>query len=377
MKSFTFIANRFTPAFKMAKQILPALEKAVVFYHDEQERKVVQISWSPEEVSYEAISSTTKVAIQKIRGDKNLTAWTNIKDLTFENEARKEQQYSIGDEVDNSVLCLKFLNPFDGSYDLLYLYLDNALSQFQMTSNSEVLSTANKSILEKTLHQSIKFILDQDFENREVLGNIINAKNQEKEDRNALNHELEKLKKNYAKSILNFSNHHLDIISKKENVQFKLADSALAKLKTFVGDFESLEGILQKAASAAYNLSYEHREIIIDAGHIILYQYKPKNQTSSVIERSESKYSKTVVYLDRYEEAAQRLLLKDLSVNGKNVAQYCQPSVSAAAITINIRAHKANILTLLDRHPDKWMVLREHFKPIQNVMKNQHLGKAG
>jgi hypothetical protein len=348
-----------------------------VFYHDEQERKVAQISWSPEAESYEAISSDTKVAIQKIRRDRNLTAWTNIKDLTFENEARKEQQYAIGDEVDNSVLCLKFLNPFDGSYDLLYLYLDNALSQFQMTSKSEVLSTANKSILEKTLHQSIKFILDQNFKNRVVLRNIINAKNQEKEDRNSLNHELEKLKKNYSKSILNYSIHHLDLISKKEGVQFKLADSASIKLMTFVGDFESLEGILQKAASAAFNLSYDHREISIDAGHIILYQYKPKNEASSIVERSESKYGKTVIYLNRYEEAAQRLLLKDLSVNGKNVAQFCQPSISAAAITINIRAHKANILRLMDRHPDKWMVLREHFKPIQNVMKNQHLGKTG
>ncbi|MBL4706748.1 MAG: hypothetical protein JKY54_19615, partial [Flavobacteriales bacterium] len=261
MKSFSFISNRFKPVFEMANKILPSLEKAMVFYYDENERKVLQISWSNDGQIIDPVLPMIKVEIQKLRKDKNLTNWTNIKDLVFESEERSDQQYSLSDEVNNSILCLKFLNPFDGAYDLLYLYLDNSLSQFQMNSKFEVLSTGNKAILEKTLLQSIDYLLHQHESNKSVLQNIIDAKNQEKEERNTLIHELDLLKKNYAKSILNYSLHHLDIIAKEEGVKFKLTDSASNKLMTYVGDFESLENIIKKAASAAFNLSYDHEEI--------------------------------------------------------------------------------------------------------------------
>lgn len=375
MKTFSFISHRFKSALEMAADILPSMDKAVIFYYNEEERKVLRINWSPQEDVHEQILPDIKVQIQKLRKNKTLTSWTNPKDLPFEDIAREEQQYSLTDEMENSILCLKFVNPFDGNYDLLYLYLNNSLSQFLMNSKDEMLSTGNKAILEKTLINSIGFILKEQARNKNVLNNIIDAKSQEKEERNTLTNELNKLKKNYAKSIVNFSLHHLAQISKAEGIQFRLSDSASQKLMSYVGDFERLETIIGNAASAAFNLSYDHREVVIDAGHIILYDYKPKKE-SSPEQRNESKYSKTITYLDRYEEAAQRLLLKDMAINGKNVAQFCQPSISAAAITINIRAHKQNILALMDRHPDKWNVLREHFRPIQNIMKDKLLGKA-
>ena len=358
----------------MANKVLPTLQKASVFYYNRNERKVLKINWSKEDHIHESVSPSVKVSIQKIRKDKTPTGWTNVDDLIFETSKRKRKQYDLADEIDNTVLVLKFLSPYDGNYDLVYLYLDGSLSQFKMTSRSETLSTANKDILAKTLHQSIKYLLVQERENQSILKNIVDTNSQEREERKKLMHDLATIKKNYAKSILNYSLHHLDIISKTYHMKFKLSEDASEKLLTYVGDFESLEDILKKAASAAFNLSFERNDIVIDAGHLILYDYKPKEKAHTK-DRLESKYKKTILYLDRYEEAAQRLLLQDKSINGKNVANYCEPSISAAAITINIRAHKENMIALLERHPERWVVLREHFRPIQNILKDQHLFK--
>jgi len=364
----------------MAKEMLPAMSRATVFYYNQNERRVLRVRWTDtdqsQSQSHELIPPPTKVAIQKIRKNKTLTTWTNPKDLVFEDEQRNKMQYALSDEINNTVLLLKFINPYDGNHDLLYLYLDPSISQFKMTSESQLLSTENKDIISRTMLHAIDYLLQQEEVNESVLNNIINAKKQEAEERNKLSHDLEKLKKNYSKSILNFSLHHLDSISKANNVKFKLSEGASEKLMTYIGDFESLEGIIKNATSAAYNLSYDHKEVIIDAGHLILYSYN-KPTEDNLRQRTESKYDKSVTYLDRYEEAAQRLLLKDKSINGKNVAQYCEPAVSAAAITINIRAHKENIVALMDRHPDKWTILREHFRPIQNILKDRHLGKVG
>lgn len=375
MKTFSFIQHQFHSALEMANRILPTMQHASVFYYNENERKVLKINWSPEGHLHEEVATPVKVAIQKIRKDKTATGWTNVDDLVFESSKRKKKQYDLTDEMDNTVLVLKFISPYDGNYDLLYLYLDSSLSQFKMTSKSELLSTANKDILAKTLHNSIGFLLAQEWGNQAILKNIVDTKGQEREERKRLMQDLETIKKNYAKSILNYSLHHLDLISKEYNIKFKLAEDASQKLMTYVGDFEGLEDILKNAASAAYNLSYNNRtQIIIDAGHLILYDYKPKEKEHTK-QRLESKYAKTVLYLDRYEEASQRLLLQDKAINGKNVANYCEPSISAAAITINIRAHKENMITLLERHPERWIVLKEHFRPIQNILKDQHLVK--
>ncbi len=376
MKTFSFIHEPYISAIELAQEMLPSLEKAVALYYCSEERKVVQLDWSEGTTRLSNVSTDLKIFIQKERRKKKPNAWTNPKDLIFEIDERVEAQYTIGDELENSVLALRFYNAVDDGYDLLYLFLNKSLSQFHLTKTEQQLTTANKAILEKTLAGSISFLLQQSRKNKSVLQNVVKASDQQKEEHNQARRELDRLKKNYGKSILNFSQHHLDKIATPFGVRFKLSDAATEKLVSYVGEFERLEEVLKEAASAAYNLNFNKKEIVIDSNHLTLYNYNSQNVAKADQSILEGKFSKTISYLDRYEEAAQRLLLKDLSVNGKNVANYCQPSVSAAAITINIRSHKEKILELLDRHPDKWSVLREHFRPIQNIMKDQALSKS-
>ena len=250
MHSFTFIRHRYHSALEMAKEMLPAMSRATVFYYNQNERRVLQVRWTDSDQTHELIPPPTKVAIQKIRKNKTLTTWTNLEDLVFEDEQRNKKQYALSDEINNTVLLLKFINPYDGNYDLLYLYLDASLSQFKMSSGPQLLSTENKDIISRTMLHAIGYLLQQEEVNEGVLNNIINAKKQEAEERNKLSHELDKLKKNYSKSILNFSLHHLDSISKANNVKFKLSEGASEKLMTYIGDFESLEEIIKNATSA-------------------------------------------------------------------------------------------------------------------------------
>lgn len=376
MKKFNFISPLAVQIFETGLALLPGLEKFVAYQYDIEQRKVKGFESVNGKIIPLEIPEILP-AIQKLRKAPSPILWSNVYDLPFEDEERSAGQYSISDELDNNVLCLKFRNEGDQCFDLYFFYLPEHLNQFHLSSQKENLATANKSIIAKLIFNAISHTIETAQCNGEILKNISNTHEQQRVESNELRLELKNVQRNYAQSVIQYSLFILDKINHKEEAQFKLSDAALDKLATFKGEFGRLESILSNAASTAFNLSLDSsKDLIIDPGHLVFYEYKSQpeeTQQSTVV----SKYAKTIQYLDKYEAAAQELLINDLSVNGKNVAQHCNPPISAAAITINIKSHRNKIVTLMERHPDKWMILREHFKPIQNALKDRQLGKTG
>ncbi|MFT5602533.1 MAG: hypothetical protein ACI9N1_002792 [Flavobacteriales bacterium] len=83
------------------------------------------------------------------------------------------------------------------------------------------------------------------------------------------------------------------------------------------------------------------------------------------------KHAGVIELLDRYETAAETAQAKEWKINGNTVAELCSPSVTPSAITFNLKKYKKSINILLDRYEDKWPLLRNHFKPLKNIVEHQ------
>lgn len=375
MQAFSFISSNQKLALKLANRMLPALEKTVVFLFDDTHRATVGVESIDGKTWQNLARKNETVALQKLRQESSPITWTNLHDLPFEKEKRKKVQYALEDELENNILLLRFKNPLDELYDLYFFYLPDNLTQFQLSSTPLHLGSNNKSILGKLLYSALSEIFEEALNNRKMLQQISLAFEQQKIRLNESKIQRDKIWQNYTQSIRSYAELIVSKLKDEMGIPFEFSPDALRKIMTFEGAFESLEVTIRTGAQLAFNLNMGWgASIVIHESHLIFeLDTPPVEEKSTVVTR----YDKTIQYLDKYEEAAQKLLLREQSINGKNVAQMCIPKVSAAAITINIRSHKSKILTLFERYPDRWTVLREHFKPIQNIVKEHRLGQTG
>lgn len=81
-----------------------------------------------------------------------------------------------------------------------------------------------------------------------------------------------------------------------------------------------------------------------------------------------TRLEKTVMLLDRYEQAVKRLITQGIPVLGKNIAQACDPPISAPALTDSINKHKDRIGLCMQQYPDKWQLLRANYQVIKNIL---------
>jgi hypothetical protein len=59
----------------------------------------------------------------------------------------------------------------------------------------------------------------------------------------------------------------------------------------------------------------------------------------------------------------------EAKITGKKVADIL--GKKEATITEGIKYHKTNIIALMEREPSQWTLLRNHFRPIINVLESR------
>jgi len=100
----------------------------------------------------------------------------------------------------------------------------------------------------------------------------------------------------------------------------------------------------------------------------LLQNVSPTTQPDLVLSQpDDSKLSKTMVLLDRYETAVQTLLKDKIPVLGKNIASACTPPISAPALTDSINKHRERIRACFAKHPERWQALQNNYSPIKNI----------
>lgn len=356
--------------------LLPGLSKCVAIYYSASEQTIVsnQLIKPNHDSSIEdlSIENSSLEEINKFRNSKDSFYWLKKDEVPFEVEANKIIQMDVFSELEKNVLLLCLPSASDKKKDLIFCYFNENFSNFKISKSDKPLSTENKTIIGMMLYNSINTFLmvlrnelEQYVRTNDISQEIIRKlKNTE----NDLNLKLDEKQL----EIVNYCNEYLSEISQKGK-RFKFSDAALEKIKNHNGDISNIKKAIKRAVDYLPSAVFGQVQntLTIEEYHLNFEETEKKKVNS---EESESdhepgfRYTKTIRLLDKLEEAANKVLAENKMLTSANVGNACETSITAPAISDALKKHKAKILILLVKHPDKWKTLKTEFRPLINIL---------
>jgi len=359
---------------QMAHSLVPGIQKVVGLYWDGTDRALVasQIVSPREGACCEAleIPASSLQSINQLREEQKNFTWFHLSELPFETSMLHEKQLDVFHEMERNILMVALPNDDDQKSDLLFFYFSENFSTFKLSSVSKNLFSEHRIIIGTMLQNSIKTIWQLNRTDREILRQVNGSTRSIIERYKESQEELKRLTSGVQRNILDICKHLLDEITPGGSSQYVLTPAAAEKLKKFKGEIPELKAILKKAVTFASALEFDQyrEEIRLDEFHIDLDLSRDSHRHANVTVMPSARYAKTVVLLDKLEEAAKKVLLKDLPLTGANVGNACAKSISAPAVSDALKKHRAKIITLLNEYPDRWNLLRSEFKPLINIL---------
>lgn len=367
MLTYSFIQHPLERILENLDSTFQGVSEALIIYSD-YNKNLSWKSFNDDEIE-DIYTKEKSVQLQKFRKTKVEYEWlsdTYFDDLaaTSKRKSKKIKQLSFTDELENNLLCIKFLSPIDHLYDCLILKIENT-SVLGMSRQGSTLSVQEKNIIGKLLFQTFRSRINEEYNNNDTHRMVLNNIHLQQKNIHRLEEENEQLRSNYKKSVLYFINNVLNRMSEKFKMDVALTDNARDLILDKDLDISTLEKVLVQAAHMAANLTLQYSStILIHPENIIINQQQEEFQPLS----SNDKHSSIIEILDKYEQAAERAHAKGWKINGNTVAELCSPSVTPSAISFNLKKYKKQINILMDRYDEKWPLIRTEFKPLKNII---------
>lgn len=358
LQRYSFLKHPFYFVLEHAKQMVDGLGKCTAIFNNNGNTEVLEYI-----NQLKNITNTTPESINELRKIKRKTNWIQPNQLYFELFNKSPDQLSFSDEEDSSVLELRFINPIDKLYDILYFYINPNATNFKLVNSNNKMEVTYKETVQKLLHNFINLTLKNHYSNALIHKKISNTI-----DIKPIKKEISGLKELNFKQTKEYYTYILNEITNSEATDFTLSDDAVNKLKQQNTTLKEVENILKNSLEIIIN-KYELSSLYeINDYDIIL----PKNTTPTETIKQQS-LNKTIVFLDKYEHSAKLLLTNNEKVTGVNIGNRCEPNISAAAISDILRKHQQNIIKLFNQYPDKWTTIRTHFTPLKTIEHKTYL----
>ncbi len=385
MSTFSFIDNPVLYVLNNVHTILPGIEKVIAVYYcndDSLVKAKCAVNISQESKIEELLIEDNLGAIEKIRKTNSFFSWGKKEDTPFEIRTRKKHvQMDVFHELENIVLTIGYLNENDKKHDLFFIYFNQDMSNFGLSGNNNLLTTENKQIVGFVLYNSIKTIIAKAKKDISVLS-AFNDNTKSLVKRYAqVKEELAKSKNNYGLSIADLCKTYVKEFSESnKRFNYILSDDALDKIKAYQGDITELKHIIHKALAFVNNLYFDSKEtdIYITEEYINFEDIGAGTAIRKHEVQLYNRYSKTIMLLDKLEAAARDVVAKNMDLTGANVGNACSTPISAPAISDAIKKHRNKIISLLNKYPDRWKLIRNDFRPVKNVLflKNDLIEKS-
>lgn len=366
MLTYSFIQHPLERILERLESTFQGISEAMIIYVD-YNKNLHWRSYSDDETEEIQIKEKS-VQLQRFRKAKVEYEW--LADDYFDNLAttqrkkKKIKQLSFTDELENNLLCIKFLSPIDHLYDCLILKIENT-SVIGMSKQGSSLTVQEKNIIGKLLFQTFRSRINEEYNNNDTHRMVLNNIHLQQKNIQRLEEENEQLRSNYKKSVLYFINNVLARMSDKFRMDVALTDNARDYILDKDLDISTLEKVLIQAAHMAANLTLQFSStILIHPENIIINQQEEEYQPLS----SNDKHAAIIEILDKYELAAEKAQAKGWKINGNTVAELCTPSITPSAISFNLKKYKKQINILVDRYDEKWPILKSEFKPLKNII---------
>jgi len=356
-------------------EIIPGIEKIVTVHYDSTRKLIFGILTEKDNTEYSTRHlniETMLPTLQRYMEEKNRFDWYAKSSLPFDIEVKdKAPKINIFSELQNIVLLVRIPDETNTFNDLVFLYLNENPSNFGVTNSINPLTTDNKSIIAFLMHNTLKTIIASQRNDRNALATNNSRTRQVINRAESLRFEMQRTKENYGLSLVKLCQQHLRNLSELHRRKYSLSAAALEKIKSYKGDLKDLEKIIEESVSYINSLYLDNTEDVeVLEWHMQFDQSLQQVKNQEIPEKYYDKYVKAISVLDKFENAALVAISNQLKLTGTNVGKSCPIPISAPAISDILYNHKSKINTLLKLYPDKWDTIRNNFRPLMNVMKD-------
>jgi len=304
-------------------------------------------------------------------------SWIRNDMLPNNQSKRTSKQLIIDDEQLNNWLFIKVTSPFSKNHDLVLLRIHQS-GCFGINKDFSTYNTKEKSLISNLIHCQLKQYVSNSIKNRSINELINNSLQQLNNNLNQLKSEqkllLDKQNNTYKQQI----KYIIDSCTVDKKFEFKYDEEFIKEIISSNKDHAIIKQVIEKAIIIAINTSNSTNYNLTLLKEHLIWPIETKSGTTKTYLHKE----KIIIdLLDRYENAAEKALHKGWKIIGNSLGNCCEPNVSAASITFNIKKYEKRISKMLNEHPNNWPILRNQFKPIINVLSrylssNQHLKSA-
>ena len=370
---FSFINPPALTALEHAVHLLPGLDRVDLLWNDPQSSELTLLS-----VNKEASSKFKKINLplnrisnlNQFRNQKSTVSWYSQSELSFNNLEGNFEHNDLFSEVLKSVLCVSFPSETDEFNDVFIFYFRKDASEFGPIKSGNILNTHQKLIIGRLLFNSLKTILEQLISNRTVM---MEYNNSISEMIQFQQQQIEVYKSDSDTYKLQLDDVLMSMVSAVKNKEdlVVLNDDVKDLLRPFISDIEKVKRALKKAINFVKTLQFglSQNKIILSPIHFKDFKQIEEPRVNH-IETSKNKYvthTKTYQFLEDLEYAADQLNLKRVKLTSAKVGKLLENPITAAAISDKIKNHGRKILLLLEQYPDKWILIRNKFRPIINI----------
>jgi len=370
---FSFIDRQLVNILKISGLLIPGIERVIAIYYDhtleDVYAKSLKRNSSGTQIEDFLINDDNNT-IEKLRIQKEPVNWYKKGELPFDTKDANKVIMEIFNELENVVLLMRFFNINDKNYDLLFFYFNENAGNFEICKSNKSLSVKNKSIIEHLLFNSIKTIIETNRQDLQILQLLIENTQAIIQNNNEMKDELKIMKKRNGQSLVNLCKSYIKEISSQRNKEFKLTDDALKKISDYHGDINNLKPAIERTVSCIENTYFENDNEVIEINdwNINFFNYDLKTKPAEKRLIITDKYTKTILLLDKLENASQEVKSKNFSLTSANVGKLFPSPITAPAISDALKKHRKKILYLLKKHPEKWRIIRNEFRPLINVI---------
>jgi len=375
LNQFSFIHHDLEVVLQHASSFLPGIEKVMAVYFDKQADTIQAVMReNPDknkDIRLVSLQENRDV-VNRMRTGRTSFNWFSKEDLPFELVREKNNHKELFSETENIVLLLRFPNPDDKLYDLIFIYFRKNLSSFGLSRFDRPLSAENKNIIATLLHNFLKTQFSISADNRKIY-KIINENLKSLVNEAAfLKEKLNNTQTYYRESILNLSNAYLNAKSIETGKEYRLDESAKKKLAGFKGNINHLHAIIDQSVIYINNTQSGKEQIILREWDINLDQYQAEANEEKNKFVADERFVKTIALLDRLETAARKLVSQQKGLTGSNIGKAMPHPISAPAISDALKKHSNKIFLLFEKYPDKWEIIRQGFKPVKNLLSKKN-----
>lgn len=377
-ESFSFIHSDIVSLFSLQEILLPGIEKVAGIYFDGAVHEIRIISRKRDKAIDTDFTNILEkrenlVRIQKFRSSSQAFSWIRKEDIPFELSPYSGETPNLFSELEKVVLVLRYRSEADSLYDLLFLYLNPSLSNYGINRPEKVLSDEDKGMIGHILYHYFRSIIGINRYNREVLGSLQHSVRSLVRQNESIREDAVQTLANYGDSMVSLCQQYLQELSEERDVTYVLSKEAEERIREFKGNVRHLSSIIRNAAAFTENLiaGRYHETMIIEPYSLNFDDYQLTSLPEAEVKKIDSRESKAVQLLDKFEKAAISLKARNHSLTSVNIGQSLPQPITAPAITDALKKNRKQLLMVLKKYPEKWDTIRNDFKPLRNIMKGQ------